>query len=289
MVVIKRFRTVWGIDSGEKFENWIPWFPDLKKQGYAGVEVDITDRSADNLRQLRKIADDAGLEMTALIHTAWAGYVGARPKGLTPDIHLDIYRKNLELASILRPVRINAQSGADYWSWDESVYFYKKTLEIDQELGLTGTVCHETHRNRSLVTPYAFKYVLERVPNLQVTADISHWVVCCERLLDLGEEDKEILDLLIPRVFHIHSRIGTTQSSQCPEPEDPIFKEEREFFERLWLRIVKARSKDSDVITFVPEYGPFPYHPYGSIRTHGQVADSEGARLQKLFEDSLKA
>ncbi|KAF4447684.1 hypothetical protein FALBO_16916 [Fusarium albosuccineum] len=236
MVVIKRFRTVWGIDSGEKFENWIPWFPDLKKQGYAGVEVDITDRSADNLRQLRKIADDAGLEMTALIHTAWAGYVGARPKGLTPDVHLDIYRKNLELASILRPVRINAQSGA-----------------------------------------------------LQVTADISHWVVCCERLLDLGEEDKEILDLLIPRVFHIHSRIGTTQSSQCPEPEDPIFKEEREFFERLWLRIVKARSKDSDVITFVPEYGPFPYHPYGSIRTHGQVADSEGARLQKLFEDSLKA
>jgi hypothetical protein len=56
-------------------------------------------------------------------------------------------------------------------------------------------------------------------------------------------------------VTHIHARIGTTQSSQCPEPEDPVFKEERQFFEKLWLRIIKARSRDSDVITFVPEYG----------------------------------
>ncbi|KAH7169342.1 hypothetical protein DER46DRAFT_624555 [Fusarium sp. MPI-SDFR-AT-0072] len=250
MVVINRFRTVWGVESGKDFENWIPWFPDLKKQGYAGVEVDITDRDVDNLQQLRKILDDVGLGATVLISAV--------------DHH------------------------SDYWSLDESVYFYQKTLGIDKELGLTGLVSHETHRNRSLFTPYAAKYILTKVPELRVTADISHWVVVCERLLDLGEEDREILDLLIPRVTHIHARIGTTQSSQCPEPEDPVFKEEREFFERLWLRIVKARSKDSDHITFVPEYGPYPYHPYGSVRTHGQVADSEGARLQKLFEDSLK-
>ncbi|KAF5976489.1 hypothetical protein FCOIX_7065 [Fusarium coicis] len=274
MVAVKRFRTVWGIESGKDFENWIPWFPDLKKQGYAGVEVDITDRDANNLQQLRRILDDVGLEATVL--------------DLTPDVHLEIYRQNLERAKILNPVKINAQSGGDYWSLDESVYLYQKTLSIDKELGLTCLVSHETHRNRSLFTPYAAKYILPKVPELRVTADISHWVVVCERLLDLGEEDKEILDLLIPRVTHIHTRIGTTQSSQCPGPEDPVFKEEREFFERLWLRIVKARSQDSDLITFVPEYGPYPYHPYGSVRTHGQVADSEGARLQELFEESLK-
>ena len=32
------------------------------------------------------------------------------------------------------------------------------------------------------------------------------------------------------------------------------YEPEREFFEKLWLRIVKARSQD-DLITFVPEYG----------------------------------
>ncbi|KAF4497618.1 hypothetical protein FAGAP_6194 [Fusarium agapanthi] len=283
MVVIKRFRTVWGVESGK---DWIPWFPDLKKQGFAGLEVDITDRDADNLRQLRQILDDVGLEATVL-------HVVGRPKDLTPDVHLDIYCQNLERAKILKPVEINAQSGGakrkswykkDYpWVPNFKPYFYQKTIAIDKELGLTGLVSHEMHRNRSLFTPYAAKYILPKVP-----IDVSHWVVVCERLLDLGEEDRDILDLLIPRVTHIHARIRTTHSSQCPEPEDPVFKEEREFFERLWLRIVKARSQDSDLITFLPEYGPCPFHPHGSVRTHGQVADSEGARLQNLFEDSRK-
>jgi hypothetical protein len=57
-----------------------------------------------------------------------------------------------------------AYSHRDYWSLDESVYFYQKTVEIDKELDLTGLVSHETHRNRSLYSPYAAKYILPKVP-----------------------------------------------------------------------------------------------------------------------------
>lgn len=109
---------------------------------------------------------------------------------------------------------------SDYWSWDDSVYFYKNALEIEKEEGFQGRVCHETHRNRSLFNPYVTDYVLQRVPQyvflsilvrqkktssnivyrLQITADISHWVVVCERLLDQGEEDQEILTRTIPHV-----------------------------------------------------------------------------------------
>jgi hypothetical protein len=52
------------------------------------------------------------------------------------------------------------------------VYFFKKTLDIDDELGLTGLVSHETHRNRSLFTPYAAKYILPKVPEYVSTMDI---------------------------------------------------------------------------------------------------------------------
>lgn len=45
--------------------------------------------------------------------------------------------------------------------------------------------------------------VYSQVSRLRVTADVSHWVVVCERLLDLGEEDKEILDILIPHVSFV--------------------------------------------------------------------------------------
>jgi hypothetical protein len=53
-----------------------------------------------------------------------------------------------------------------------------------------------------------FKILISNTPTdgkyrLQVTADISHWVVVCERLLDQGEEDQEILTRFIPHVCAI--------------------------------------------------------------------------------------
>lgn len=58
----------------------------------------------------------------------------------------------------------NLTDGSDIFTCDQSVEFFKGTLEIDAELGLSGLVCHETHRNRSLYTPYAADYILRRVP-----------------------------------------------------------------------------------------------------------------------------
>ncbi|KDE85652.1 hypothetical protein AO1008_01263 [Aspergillus oryzae 100-8] len=75
---------------------------------------------------------------------------------------------------------------------------------------------------------------------------------------DQDEVDKELLRTFIPRVTRIHARIRTTQSSQCPEPTNDVFKEE------------KRR--------------PFPYHPFGAAASYSDVADSEGHRLQTLWE-----
>jgi hypothetical protein len=52
----------------------------------------------------------------------------------------------------------------DLWDVEESIKFYKGTLVIDKELGVSGRVWHETHRNRSLFTPYATRLILEAVP-----------------------------------------------------------------------------------------------------------------------------
>jgi hypothetical protein len=52
----------------------------------------------------------------------------------------------------------------DAWDIEESIKFYQGTLQVDRELGLTGRVTHETHRNRSLFTPYATQRILKAVP-----------------------------------------------------------------------------------------------------------------------------
>ncbi|KAJ5161591.1 hypothetical protein N7492_006983 [Penicillium capsulatum] len=281
MPSVSRFRSIWGIPTGDNYENWAKWFPTLKAQGYVGVEIDFAPLTS--LPTIRQIADSAGLEISVLVHSKWPQYVGPKPLGLTPKVHLDGYRTQLEIAKALKPVLVNAHSGDDAWTVDEAVEFFEGTLAIDAELGFAGKVHHETHRNRAFYSPYLTAQVLGRVPKLRVTADISHFVVVSERLLDEGPGDRELLNAIIPHVGHIHARIGTTQSSQCPDPTHEVFTAEREFFERVWKQIIEVTAK-SEPITFVPEYGPFPYHPFGSATSFSDVADSEGSRLQVLFE-----
>lgn len=50
------------------------------------------------------------------------------------------------------------------WDIEESIKFYQGTLQVDDKLGLSGRVTHESHHNRSLFTPYATQQVLEAVP-----------------------------------------------------------------------------------------------------------------------------
>ncbi|KAF9884413.1 hypothetical protein FE257_001813 [Aspergillus nanangensis] len=257
MAILSRFRSLWGVEPGPDQIEWAKRFVEWKAHGYAGIEVSFAGMSAPELQRLRNNCDEAGLEIAVTLFSSWPNYSGPRPRGLNPHVSLEFFREQLRLASILKPVVVNAQSGADYWSLDDSVYFYRQALQIEKEEGFEGKVCHETHRNRSLFNPYATDYILQHVPDLRITADISHWVVVCERLLDQGEEDREILTRLIPHVGHIHARTGTTQSSQCPDPLHPAFASEREFFERLWSRIIAHQYKTNPNarITWVPEYG----------------------------------
>ncbi|KAL7940588.1 hypothetical protein V8C42DRAFT_337163 [Trichoderma barbatum] len=289
MLRLLRLRSLWGVEAGPGFVEWKKRFVEWKDEGYDGVEIDLTGMGSEGLFSLRSICDEIGLEISVTIFSSWPQYTGPRPCGSVPDVHLDIYREQLRLASILKPLVINAQSGADYWTWDESVYFYRRTLEIDLEMGFEDKVCHETHRNRSLFNPYIADYVLQKVPRLKITGDFSHWVLVCERLLDVSEEDREVLDRIIPHVHHLHTRVGTTQSSQCPEPLHSAFQDERTFFERLWLRVIQCRqqAEGDSLITWVPEYGPFPYHSLWAAQCNGDVADSEGRRLEKLFNAAI--
>ncbi|RDW61225.1 sugar phosphate isomerase/epimerase family protein [Aspergillus mulundensis] len=198
MVVISRFRSLWGVEPGPQQSEWKKKFVEWKAHGYAGIEIDFAGMSPEELQLLRRICDEVGLETSVTLFSSWPKYIGRRPRGLAPDDHAEFFRSQLKLASILKPVRINAQSGADHFSWDESVAFYKKALQVEKEEGFDGRVCHETHRNRSLFNPYAADYILQKVPGLTITADISHWVVVSERLLDVNEEDQEILARVIP-------------------------------------------------------------------------------------------
>nr|XP_019011452.1 uncharacterized protein I206_03552 [Kwoniella pini CBS 10737]OCF50233.1 hypothetical protein I206_03552 [Kwoniella pini CBS 10737] len=212
--------------------------------------------------------------------------MGPRPPGLTVEDHIQTYKENLEAAKIFDPVVINVQSGVDYWSREDSIEFYRRSLKIDAEVGLEGKVCHETHRNRSLFHPYIAAEILRAVPEIRITADISHWTCVCERLLDISPEDGDVLNQVIPHVQHIHARIGTTQSSQCPDPTDPGYTKERVFFENTWKEVIRsvAAKGERDWVTIVPEYGAYPYMPLHHATNFSDLANQEFRRLKPIFD-----
>ncbi|KAK2616858.1 hypothetical protein QQS21_000236 [Conoideocrella luteorostrata] len=163
MPEILRCRSTWGIPPGAGFETWKSWFPELKKQGYGGLEINLFEVHED-LAVLKKLCEDLGLQIIVQGFSEWPGYVGPRPVGLGPSQHLAFYEQMLQQAKQVNPLKVNVQSGADYWTLDESIEFFNGTLAVDAELGLKGKVCHETHRNRSLFTPYSTAYILKQVP-----------------------------------------------------------------------------------------------------------------------------
>ncbi|KAH7350206.1 hypothetical protein B0T11DRAFT_321932 [Plectosphaerella cucumerina] len=195
-----RFRSTWGVDPMPAYENYKSWLPRLKDLGYAGIEVNLF--YLDNLELLRQICDDNDLEITVLILSAGPGASRSRAPGSTPGGHLLFYRDQLQRSKILRPYKIVSPSGSDAWSLEQSVEFYRGTLQVDEELGFKGKVCHETHRSRALFNPYVTVQILTQISKLRITADISHWVLVCERFLDETEEDIALLDQILPHVGH---------------------------------------------------------------------------------------
>ena len=73
----------------------------------------------------------------------------------------------------------------------------------------------ETHRATSLYSPWLTLEIVQQLPQLRFTADISHWIVVSERLLD---DPAMTSSAFIERVHHIQARVGYDQGPQVPHP-----------------------------------------------------------------------
>ena len=109
-----------------------------------------------------------------------------------------------------------------------------------------------------MFNPALTLHLIQRFPTLRLTADFSHWLVVCERLLD-HPSDFERLRPIFERVDHIHARVGSSQHAQV---NDPIIDAPKEcqLFQTWWQLIWNEHRKQGrKQTTLTPEYGPMPY------------------------------
>lgn len=82
--------------------------------------------------------------------------------------HLDVYRAQLEEASLMRPIKINSHTGNDYMTRSQMEKLFNGAMEIEKKSGITVPMMHETHRKRALHSPWATRDLLPSLPNLKV-------------------------------------------------------------------------------------------------------------------------
>jgi sugar phosphate isomerase/epimerase len=190
-------RTLWGVERFDHVEQWPALFQDLAKSNYSGVEAPtwvvcgvsptfVRDHDCDKSRStaFRAALRASGLMYIAQVHTC--GYPIAFAE---PSYHLASMHEQLILAKEqLGADRANVYGGVDFWSPADLHAFFQGAKRL-QETEFSGmTISHETHRMRTLATPMAASFVLDAVPGVRLTADLSHWVVGAERLLDFPSD-----------------------------------------------------------------------------------------------------
>lgn len=203
--------------------------------------------------------------------------------GRTVDEHIDSFREGVRQAARFQPSFIVAQSGRDAFDDDQAAAFFAAALDIEREVGVA--IAHETHRGRILFTPWRTTALLERFDDLKVSADLSHFVVVCERL----RFGAEAVAAIAERALHFDARVGTEEMPQVSDPRAPEYALYLDAFEEWWSAIWDAQERRGlPVSSCMPEFGPPPYQPAlpfggGPVGDRHDVNDWMAARLRARF------
>jgi sugar phosphate isomerase/epimerase len=256
---LQLFRTFWGVTDP---------LPVAAEQaaaaGFDGLELPLP-QDPDARAEFESLLARTQRPWIAEICTA-GGYVPRRDAGFAE--HRDDLEQGLRACAPLRPVRVNCMAGLDAWEPDDSLRLFEHGMDVAAQLGLE--LCFETHRSRSLFNPWVTRKVVEALPGIRLTADVSHWCVVAERLMDT---EMDTIEAIAPNVRHIHARVGHDQGPQVPHPAAPEYRYALEVHQQCWEHFWDAQRRAGlEQVTMTPEFGPDGYLPLLPF-TRAPVAD----------------
>jgi sugar phosphate isomerase/epimerase len=266
---LRLIRHLWGVeeDPVSQLDHW-------EKVGYRGLEIPIVmmNKAALEAAQARQWHI-----VTQIFSDGW---------NYSHDVatHVASFQQQLEESLALGADTINCHGGEDGFSDQQAQDFFGQCLEIINKH--QANVVWETHRGRSMFNPWRTLMLTEALPDLQLCADFSHWTCTCERLLD---SEAPTLEAMLPKIGHIHARIGYSQGPQVPDPRAHEYANEVAWFGQWWQRMWQAQAASGRQESIVcPEFGPIPYlHtlPYSNLPVArlADICDWTAGHLQELF------
>jgi len=251
------FNSLWG------FEGSLEAAIDrAQTRGFDGLELNLRHPVLLE-RPLADAADQlgqAGLRLVVELVTG-GDYVPDLACGV--DDHLAELEQQLAVCPSLAPLKVTVITGSDSWSKREQERFWPRAIALAQASGLA--VSFETHRSRSLASPWAMADWLGAFPGLRLTADLSHWCVVAERLMT---PELAPIQAMAAHVDHIHARIGYAQGPQVNHPFAPEHHQPLAAHLACWKLFAASQAKhqaqqqgdpNPRPLTMTPEFGPDGY------------------------------
>jgi len=233
---------------GSEHLHWEDFFIALKLAGYEGTEWAISRETG--RRELDEVFELAGRYQIKIIAQHYDTYEADF------FIHLDCYACWLEKIKDYPIIRLNSQTGKDFFSFQEN----KALIDMASDFGRDNRVMvsHETHRNKFSFAAHVTREYLDAIPSLKLSLDASHWVCAAESLL---YDQMETMRLATGRTEHIHARVGYPQGPQVSDPRLAEWGEALEAHLAWWDRAVQQQRQRQDPtpITITTEFGPYPY------------------------------
>jgi Xylose isomerase-like TIM barrel len=262
---LKFLATNWGFEG-----TWDQFCEKAKKAGYDGFEAWAPgDEKGRN--EMQAAAAKYGLSYGLL--------VGAGDSD--PTKNKTALEAQMKFALPMKPLFFNCHSGKDYFSQEQAIGILDMANKIGKAAGIP--VYHETHRGRICYAAPVTKALMEKLPDLRLTLDISHWCCVHESLL---EEQTETVAMALSRTDHIHSRVGHQEGPQVTDPRAPEWASALKAHLAWWDKVVEMKVKAGQGLTVLTEFGPPNYLPTVPY-TLQPLADQWGINV--YMKDLLKA
>ncbi|MEK6782873.1 MAG: TIM barrel protein [Bacteroidota bacterium] len=232
--------TNWGFEG-----SWEEFARKVKSSGYDGVEVwfPAEEKSrTDFFEAMQK-------------HNLQYGFLVAG-SDKDPTRHLEQFKGALLPAVKAKPLYINCHSGKDFFNFEQNKKFIDYTHQIVKDTGVP--IYHETHRGRILYSAPISRNFIEKIPDLRLTLDISHWCNVHESLL---ADQEETIAMALSRTDHIHARIGHAEGPQVNDPRAPEWDNAVKAHFAWWDKVVEQKRQAGQRLTVLTEFGPADYMP----------------------------
>jgi hypothetical protein len=261
------YQSMWAMDGlpwrGERAWTVEEQLDRIAAAGFDGVSVSFTDAAA--ARRTCKAAIARGLRIAA--------------SGFPTTV--------AELAPVLETIQAVGRKHVDHLNLQPNVRprtvreclpLLHGWLSMAADAGIPTYV--ETHRDRMTTDLHFTLDLLDAVPDLRLTADLSHFLVGREFAWPVAEENHEMIHAVLRRSRALHGRVASREQVQI-QPSFPHHRPWVELFEQWWeygLRHLRATLGARDVVVFTTELGPPRWYA---------MTGADGQELSDRWAESL--